>query len=131
MKQLYLYIPIVVIAMITSGFEATAQTTSTPPPQYFTLSLPAGVSLISAPLNTGQTDPLGTERGTSNNRALEDLGPDYISWRKVPCLVNRGGFCPGQPGRLPESDAGSWGAVVRLSGGCRVVLPEQFIGRAR
>jgi hypothetical protein len=46
------------------------------------------------------------------------LGPDYISWRKVPCLVNRGGFCPGQPGRLPESDAGSWGrscpAVGRL-----------------
>ncbi len=53
MKQFYLYIPLVVIAMITSGFEATAQTTSTPPPQYFTLSLSAGVSLISAPLNTG------------------------------------------------------------------------------
>jgi hypothetical protein len=63
MKQLYLYIPIVVIAMITSGVEATAQTTSTPPPQYFTLSLPAGVSLVSAPLNTGQTVAQGQFQG--------------------------------------------------------------------
>lgn len=41
--------------IIASGSLAVAQDTPpvTPAPQYFTLNLPAGVSLISAPLNTG------------------------------------------------------------------------------
>lgn len=70
MKQRYLYIPFVVIATITSGFEAAAQTTTTPPPQFFTLSLPAGVSLISAPLNTGQTTAQGQFLGLPANYPL-------------------------------------------------------------
>src|SRR5271166_2624923 len=47
----------IIIAVIAFASCATAQDTppvTAAPPQYFTLNLPAGVSLISAPLNTGQ-----------------------------------------------------------------------------
>jgi hypothetical protein len=54
MRTFCLHVTIVIAIVIALGFRATAQ--DTPPaaePQYFTLNLPAGVSLISAPLNTG------------------------------------------------------------------------------
>ena len=121
MKQLYLCIPIVVIAMTTSGFEATAQTTSTLPPQYFTLSLPAGVSLVSAPLNTGQTVAQGefqglpadyplffawnpyTQSWVPGNQAPASMGGGYWVYLPVPANL----VVQGQPYSYSTSFSGT------------------------
>lgn len=52
MRKSWLNITITIVIAFAS--RATTQPTGAAP-HYYTLNLPAGVSLISAPLNTGQT----------------------------------------------------------------------------